>query len=97
MTRKGLSPNDDRSGRPLTSQTDDSVEIVHQVLDKDQRISVLMIAEECGIPQKIVHCILMHDIQMRQVYAKMVPKVLTSKEEHLLKCQELHKSYETNP
>ncbi|CAN8003290.1 unnamed protein product [Ixodes hexagonus] len=91
--------DDDRSGRPSTSQTDDSVQKVRQVLDKDRQLSVRMIAEECGIPKTIVHRILTEDLQMSKVCAKMVPKVLTSemKEERLLKGQELHERYETDP
>ncbi|CAN7938004.1 unnamed protein product [Ixodes hexagonus] len=91
--------DDDRSGRPSTSQTDDSVRKVRQVLDKDRRLSVRMIAERCGIPKTIVHRILTGDLQMSKACAKMVPKVLTSemKEERLLKCQELHERYETDP
>ncbi|KAM7298352.1 putative uncharacterized protein FLJ37770 isoform X1 [Ixodes scapularis] len=91
--------DDDRSGRPSTSQTDDSVQKVRHVLDKDRRLSVRMVADECGIPKTIVHRILTEDLQMRKVCAKMVPKVLTSemKEERLLKCQELHERFETDP
>ena len=59
--------DDDRSGRPSTSQTDDSVQKVRQVLDKDRRLSVRMIAEECGIPKTIVHRILTEDLQMRKL------------------------------
>ncbi|GFR00976.1 hypothetical protein TNCT_108251 [Trichonephila clavata] len=39
--------NDDRSRCPSTSQTDNSVQKVPQVLDKDKRFSGWMIAEEC--------------------------------------------------
>ncbi|GFR26713.1 HTH_48 domain-containing protein [Trichonephila clavata] len=59
--------DDDRSGRPSTSQTDDSLQKVCQVLDKDQRLKVRMIAEECGITKTIVHRILTGDLQMRKV------------------------------
>ncbi|KAK8784948.1 hypothetical protein V5799_008687 [Amblyomma americanum] len=91
--------NDDRSGCPSTSHTDDSVQKVRQVLEKDQRLSVRMIAEECGIPKTIAHHILMNDLKVRKVCTKIVRKVLTSemKEELLLKCQEVHEHYDTDP
>lgn len=91
--------DDDRSGRSSASQTDDSVHKVREVLDEDWRLSVRMIAEECGIPKAIVQCILTEDLQLWKVCSKMVPKVLMSemKEQRLLKCQELHERYKMDP
>ncbi|GFX35125.1 hypothetical protein TNCV_2330651 [Trichonephila clavipes] len=50
--------DDDRLGRSSTSQTVNLVQKVYQSLDKDRRLSIWMIAEECGIPQTIVQRIL---------------------------------------
>ena len=69
--------DDDRSGRPSTSKTDESVEKVRKILTGDRRLSVRMIAEPSDVPKTVVHRILTEDSQMRKVCAKTVPKILT--------------------
>jgi len=91
--------DDDRSGRPSTSKTDESVEKVRKILTGDRRLSVRMIAELSDIPKTVVHRILTEDLQMRKVCAKMVPKILTDdmKNTRVQKCQELLERYEVDP
>lgn len=91
--------DDDRSGRPSTSKTDDTVQKVRQRLDQDRRMSVRMLAEEIGVPKSVVHRILTEDFNMRKVCAKMVPKVLNDdmKEQRVLACQELLEQCKNDP
>ena len=42
------------AGRPSMSRTDDKVQRVHEVLNSDRRLSVLMIADRIGIDKMTV-------------------------------------------
>ena len=50
--------DDPHSGRPISSISDQNVEVVRAVLVKDRRLSVRMIAEETGLDKNAVHKIL---------------------------------------
>ena len=54
--------------------------MVKAVLDSDRRLSVRLIADQVGLPKFIVHEIIMTELQMREVCAKLVPKVLTDEQ-----------------
>ena len=101
MFREGRENIDDneRSGRPSTSQTDQNVEKVRKVLYGDRRLSVRMIGEDCNMPKSNVYRILTDELGMRKVCAKMVPKVLTDeqKEIRVLKCRELLERRKSDP
>ena len=52
--REGVE-DEQRAGRPSTSRTDNNVARVKAVLDRDQRLSVRLMAEEVGLPKTDVH------------------------------------------
>ena len=63
-----------RAGSPSTSKTDNSVEGV----SSDLRLTLRMISSELNFNWFTVHQILTHDLNMRKLCAKMVPKTLTN-------------------
>jgi len=83
--------DEQRIGRPSTSHTLDNVVKVKAVLDSDRRLSVRLIADQVGLPKSIVHEIVTTELQMRKVWANLVPKVLTheQKESRVLISREL--------
>lgn len=72
--------DEDRSGRPSTSHSDQNVKKVRNMLNSDRRLSVRMLADECNIPKSTVHRIVTEDLGMRKICAKMVPKVLSDEQ-----------------
>jgi len=66
--------DDPRSGRPISSTNDQTVEEVRAVMAKDRRLSVRMIAQETGLNKNAVHRILTEHLHMRKICAKLVPK-----------------------
>jgi [histone H3]-lysine36 N-dimethyltransferase SETMAR len=69
--------DDERSGRPRTSITDSNVEKVKEVIRKDRRLGVRAIAELTHINRESVRRILVEELDMKKVCAKMVPRLLT--------------------
>jgi transposase len=62
--------DDPRSGRPVSSTNDQTVEVVRAVMVKDCRLSVRMIAEQTGLDKNAVHRILTEHLHMRKICAK---------------------------
>ena len=69
--------DDECPGRPCTSRTEENVEKISQIVRKDRRLSVRMIAESVNIDKDTAWKILREDLNMKKVCAKMVPRVLT--------------------
>ena len=65
------------SGRPSTSRTADNIERVKQMVRSDRRLMVRMIAKELSINKDTVCSVIIENLEMRKVYAKMVPKLLS--------------------
>ena len=65
------------SGRPATSRTEENIAKVRQILRENRRLTVRSVAEQVNIDRETVGKILTGDLDMRKVYAKMVPKELT--------------------
>ena len=91
--------DDHRSGRPSSSRTDENVERVRQKLRSDRHLAVRMIAYELGINSERVWRIIMEDLGMRKICAKMVPRLLTEgqMERHVQVCQDILEQLETEP
>ena len=68
--------DDLKSGRPFTSRTDENVECVRQKVLSDRRLTVRMIAYELAMNSERVWRIIMEDLGMRKICAKMVPRLL---------------------
>ena len=69
-----------RAGRPSMSKTDNTVERVRSLVRSDHRLTLRMISSELNLNQFTVHQIVTHDLNMRKVCAKMVPKNLTTEQ-----------------
>lgn len=69
--------DDERSGRPSTSKTDENVEKIRILIRSDRRLTIRAIAETVGIDKESVRQILHENLNMQKVCAKVVPKILT--------------------
>ena len=69
-----------RSGRLSTSETDNNVERVRSLVRSDRRLTLRMISSELNLNQFTVQQVLLQDLDMRKVWAKMVPKKLMNEQ-----------------
>ena len=69
--------DEQRAGRASTSRTENNAVRVKDVLDRDRRLNVRLIAEEEGLAKTDVHQIITEDLHMRKICAKLVPKNLS--------------------
>jgi len=72
--------NEERSGRPATSRTEENIANVRQIVRENHWLTVRSIAEQVNINRETVRKILTEDLDMRKVCAKMVPKELTAEQ-----------------
>jgi len=86
--------DEERSGRPATSITEEKIAQVRQTLRENFRLTVRSIAEPVNIDRETVRKILTEGLDMRKVCAKMVPKKLTEeqKQRRVTICQDLLES-----
>ncbi|KAL4131067.1 hypothetical protein QTP88_008418 [Uroleucon formosanum] len=66
-----------RVGRPCSSKTNDNISKINEIVRKDRRLSIRMIAEMVNIDKETIRQILYDELNMTKVCAKMVPKNLT--------------------
>jgi len=71
---------EERSGRPATSRTEENIAKVRPILRENRRQTVRSIAKQVNIDRETVRKILTEDLHMRKVCAKMVPKELTEEQ-----------------
>jgi len=69
--------DEERSGRPSKSKTQENVERVREMIRSSRRLTIREISEDLNIFYGSVQNILSTDLNMRQVSAKFVPRVLT--------------------
>jgi len=83
--------DEERSGQPATSRTEENIAKICQIERENPRLTVRSIAEQVNIDREIVKKILNEDLDMRKVYAKKVPKELTEeqKQRRVTICQDL--------
>ena len=72
--------DEEKSGRPATSRTEENIAIVRQIVRENRRFTVRSLAEQVNIDRETVGKILTEDLNMRNVCAKMVPKELTEEQ-----------------
>jgi len=72
--------DEERSGRPATSKTEENIAKVCQIVRENRRLTVRSIGEQVNIEREKVRKILTEDLDMRKVCAKMVPKELTEEQ-----------------
>ena len=68
--------DEESSGRPTTSKTEENIAKVYQIVCENRRLTVRSIAEQVYIDRGRVRKILTEDLDTRKVCAKMVPKEL---------------------
>ncbi|GFX78088.1 protein GVQW3 [Trichonephila clavipes] len=69
--------SDPRFGRPSTSRNEDKIAQVKAVVCSDCRLTVREIAQECHSSVGSCDEILRKDLNMRRVFAKFAPRLLT--------------------
>ena len=72
--------DEERSGRPATSRTEENIAKVRQILRENRRLTVRSIAEQVNMDRGTIRKILTEVLDMRKVRAKMVPKELTEEQ-----------------
>jgi len=72
--------DEERSGRPAISRTEENIANVRQIVRENRRLTVRSIAEQVNIDRETVRNILTEDLDMRNVCAEMVPKDLTEEQ-----------------
>ena len=72
--------DEEKSGRPATSRTEENIANVCQIVRENRRLTVRSTAEQVNINRETVRKILTEDLDMRKVCAKVVPKELTEKQ-----------------
>ena len=69
--------DDPKMGQPFITKTDENITRVKQLMQSDHRLTVRMISDELSLNRELVWTTLLHDLGMRKVCAKMVPKILS--------------------
>jgi len=72
--------DEERSGRPATSRTEENIAKVRQIVRENRRLPVRSIAEQVNVDRETVRKILTEDLDMRKVCEKMVPTELTEEQ-----------------
>jgi len=67
--REGVT-DEERSGRPATSRTEENIAKVRQIVRENRRLTVRSIAEQMNIDRETVRKILTEDLDMRKVCGK---------------------------
>ena len=79
--------DEERSGRPSTSRTDDMIVKVREILSRDRRMTLRLMAEELGICKDTVHIIVREDLEKRKICSRFVPHSLTAEQkERRMEC-----------
>jgi [histone H3]-lysine36 N-dimethyltransferase SETMAR len=91
--------DEQRSGRPSTSKTDENVQKVSKLIRSNRRLTIRELTEELNISYGSVQSILTDNLQMRRVSAKFVPRLLTGeqKENRVSVCTELKDRLDAHP
>lgn len=69
--------DDDRSGRPSTSVTEDTISKVENLVMADRRLTVRYLAAKVGISATSVETILHQHLRLNKVSARWVPRMLS--------------------
>jgi len=75
-----LVEDEERSGRPSTSKTQENFERVSEMIQSNKQLNIWEISEDMNIYYGSVQNILTGDLNMRRVSAKFVPRFFTVKQ-----------------
>jgi len=86
-----LVEDDERGGRPKSTQTEVNIAVVADFVKNDRRIASRMTAESLNIPKTVVLRILKGDLGKRKLCAGFVPHCLTpeQREDRVTSCQDI--------
>ena len=65
--------DDERSGWPTTSRTDD-IAAIDKMVKEDRKVTSWLIADRLGIPKTVVLWILKEDLKKRKLCSRFVPQ-----------------------
>ena len=91
--------DDLKTGQPSTTRTDENITRVKQLVRSDRRLTVRMISDELSLNRESVQTILLHDLGMREVCAKMVLKILSEdqKQNRVKICEDVLEKIKDDP
>jgi predicted HTH transcriptional regulator len=75
--------DEERSRQPATSRTEENIAKICQIVRENHRLTVRSTAEQVNINRETVRKILTEDLDMKKVYAKMVPKELSKEQKQI--------------
>ena len=70
------SEDDERSGRPSTSKTDENINKMREMLINNRKLTIRELAEDLNIACGSIQDIVVNGLGLRRVAAKLVPKEL---------------------
>lgn len=87
-----------KSGRPVSVKTDRNIQLVNEVVRRDRRLTIRMMAEELEMSKESVRTILVENLGMKKICARMVPKLLSDeqKSRRMEVCEEILQHLEEN-
>ena len=88
-----------RPGQPKTVTTPEITDQIHELILEDRRISVKSIAEKLGISRERFGSIILEDLDMRKLSAKLVPKCMNAdkKRQRCQSSEQLTEFFRRNP
>ena len=88
-----------KTRRPCTTKTYENITRVKQMVQSDRKLTVRMILDELSLNRESVRTILLHDLGMRKVCDKMVPKILSEdqKQNRVKFCEDMMEKIKDNP
>ena len=91
--------DNETSGRPSSSRTDDSKAQISEILPQDRRKPLREISAESGLSYGTCQRIFTGDLAMKRVAAKFIPKLLNpdQKKNCMLICQDMKQSLADDP
>jgi hypothetical protein len=88
---RDLVEDDERSGRPKSTQTEVNIIAVADLVKNDRRIASRMRTSSLNIPSAVVLRIMKEDLEKRRLCAHFVPHSLTpeKREDRIISCQDI--------
>jgi hypothetical protein len=88
-----------QSGRPSSTQTNDNTALVRECVRSNQRLKVTVIADKLNMNEETFRLILTEELRMRKICAKMVPMNLTQEQRDAMMsvCANLLEQVEADP